>query len=164
MSQTGFDDEGKTQLARSLEIELASVRAKLWSAARTILAPYLVFAGAGARELLGHLLDSRTEDMGHRNSRSGDRERHLLLYLQRVSAKNDTFSEFGPSAWGSSRSGEAVLSFEARPGMARRDVFLERWTAHALAAGINADPETFLERCPRLNPSGILIGHRFVFV
>src|SRR6185312_11296155 len=58
----------------------------------------------------------------------------------------------------------SVLSFEARTGIARRDVFLERWTAHAFAAGINADPETFSERCPRLNPNGVLLGHRFVFV
>src|SRR5260370_23894363 len=35
-----------------------------------------------------------------RNSRTRERERHLLLYLQRVAAKNDTFSEFGPSGWG----------------------------------------------------------------
>ena len=159
MSQTGFDDEGKTQLARSLEIELASVRAKLWSAARTILAPYLVFAGAGARELLGHLLDSRTEDMGHRNSRSGDRERHLLLYLQRVSAKNDTFSEFGPSGWGKISENASGVTLLPEAGLAKREAFLERWVAHALAAVINSDPENSNPKLavPALEPHAVKV-------
>ncbi|HKS04108.1 MAG TPA: hypothetical protein VJR49_02020, partial [Chthoniobacterales bacterium] len=152
--------QARLQLDEQLEKDLTTARIALSETSRRILPRYLVF-GSGE---VHHLIDHSGQELPSRNSRIRERERHLLLYLQRVAAKNDTFSEFGPSAWGSARSGEPVLSFEARPGIARRDVFLERWTAHALAAGINADPETFLERRARLNPSGVLVGHRFVFV
>jgi hypothetical protein len=152
--------DARLHLEKQLAVELTRARTALFQTSRRILPRYLVF-GSGE---VHHLIDRSNEQLPTRNSRIRERERHLLLYLQRIAAKNDTFSEFGPSAWGSARSGEPVLSFEAHPGIARRDVFLERWTAHALAAGINADPETFLERSPRLNPSGVLIGHRFVLV
>jgi hypothetical protein len=152
--------QARLQLDEQLEKDLNTARIALSETSRRILPRYLVF-GSGE---VHHLIDHSGQELPTRNSRIRERERHLLLYLQRIAAKNDTFGEFGPSAWGSARFGEPVLSFEARPGIARRDIFLERWTAHALAAGINADPETFLERCPRLNPSGVLLGHRFVFV
>ena len=150
----------RLQLDQQLEKDLAKGRLALLETSRRILPRYLVF-GSGE---VHHLIDHSGEKVPIRNSRVRERERHLLLYLQRIAAKNDTFSEFGPSAWGSAHSREPVFSFEARPGIARREVFLERWTAHALAAGINADPETFSQRCPRLNPSGVLIGHLFIFV
>ena len=89
-------------LAATLDRELVRARTALWQASRTLLAPYLVFSVGGVRELLAHLLSTEGDygQLTHRNSRAGDRERHLLLYLQRIAAKNDTFSEFGPSAWG----------------------------------------------------------------
>src|SRR5438477_1395390 len=96
-------DDDKTGLSAELERELVSVRKQLWQAGRTRLAPYLVFAVRGVRELLAHMLEPsgiQRIQLEHRNSRAGDRERHLLLYLQRIAAKNDTVSEFGPSGWG----------------------------------------------------------------
>ncbi len=149
--------QARLQLDDQLESELTKTRIVLSETTRRILPRYLVFGSSEVHHLLDHSAGER------RNSRVRERERHLLLYLQRVAAKNDTFSEFGPSAWGSTRSDGSALSFEIRPGIARRDVFLERWAAHALAAGINADPDTFLERCPRLNPGGVVIENRFVF-
>jgi len=141
-SQSDHEDALKAQLASSLELELALVRAKLWNSARTVLAPYLVFAGGAVRELLAHLLDvSYPENLSRRNARSGDRERHLLLYLQRIAAKNDTFSEFGPSGWGKVGKKVSGVGLKPEPSIAKRDAFLERWTAHAIAAAINADPE-----------------------
>jgi Lantibiotic dehydratase, N terminus len=142
-----------------LDSELTRARAALFRTSQRILPGYLVF-GSGE---VHHLIDHSDGDLPPRNSRVRERERHLLLYLQRIAAKNDTFSEFGPSAWGSAIQADSALNFEARPGIARREVFPERWTAHALATAINADSETFLERRPRLNPNGILIGNRFVF-
>ena len=127
-------------------------------AARTILAPYLVFAGAGARELLRHLLDlSRAKNLSHRNARAGDRERHLLLYLQRVAAKNDTFSEFGPSGWGTITRNISAVTLAPEPGIAKRDAFLERWIAHAIAAAINSDPENSNPKLavPALEPHAV---------
>jgi Lantibiotic dehydratase, N terminus len=157
MSGASPDDAGKARLVESLETELASVRPKLWNSARTILAPYLVFVGGGVRELLAHLLDvSGAEKMSfqRRNARAGDRERHLLLYLQRVAAKNDTFGEFGPSGWGKVNAKLSGISIAPDPGIARRDGFLERWTAHAIAAAINADPDNSNPglRVPALDP------------
>jgi len=158
-SETALSDEDKTKAAQSLETEIASARANLWQAARTALAPYLVFTGSGVRELLAHLLDaSRSENLIHRNSRSGDRERHLLLYLQRVAAKNDTFSEFGPSGWGKI-SNVSGVTLAPVPGIAKRDAFLERWTAHAIAAAINSDPENSNTKLavPALEPHAVEI-------
>ena len=152
-----LNDAGRAQLAKSLETELASVRPKLWNSARTILAPYLVFAGGGVRELLAHVLDvslAGKTSFQRRNARAGDRERHLLLYLQRVAAKNDTFSEFGPSGWGKTNPTLPGISIAPDPGIARRDGFLERWTAHAITAAINADPDNSNPRLqvPALDP------------
>src|SRR5436190_22019707 len=76
-----------------------------------------------------------------RNSRVRERERHLVLYLQRVAAKNDTFSEFGPSGWGSITKQKPGVTLAPESGIAKREAFLERWIAHALGGVINADPE-----------------------
>ncbi len=81
---------------------------------------------------------------GPRNNAARKLEQSLLMYLQRIATKNDTFSEFGPSGWGTVAAGQAgkALSFAPESGVAAREVFLERWTAHAIAAAINANPET----------------------
>src|SRR5439155_9428500 len=89
---------------------------------------------------------------------------HLTLYPQRIAATIVTFCEFGPSAWCSGTQSGDALYVEPRPCIARREAFLERWTAHALAAAINSDPQTFLERRPRLNPNGILNDNHLIFV
>src|ERR1043166_2083626 len=148
---TKSDTRQESQL-KSLEPELASARTALWEAGRNFLAPYLVFAVGGVRELLALLLEGRDLDFNHRNSRAGDRERHLLLYLQRVAAKNDTFSRFGPTTWGRINDSTSTLKIEIRPGIAMRDVFLERWTAHAVAASINADGPEIKVEVPALQP------------
>ena len=132
----------KVPLVRCLETELSLVRGKLWDSARKVLATYLVFAGRGVRELLAHLLNTtHTENLTHRNAKAGDRERHLLLYLQRIFTKNDTFSAFGPSAWGKIGANVSGITFAPEVGITKRDAFMERWTSHAISAVINADPE-----------------------
>jgi len=150
----------RSQLEHQLKEELSRARRALLQTSQRILPRYFVF-GSGQ---VHHLIDRSGGELSPRNSRIRERERHLLLYLQRIAAKNDTFGEFGPSAWGLARQSGSALNFEPRPGIACREVFLERWTAHALAAAINSDPQTFLEHRPRLNPNGILIDNRFVFV
>src|SRR5437762_3376600 len=151
--------QARLQLEHQLEEELTGARRALLQTSQRILPRYLVFGSGDVH----HLIDHSGGELPPRNSRNRERERHLLLYLQRIAAKNDTFGEFGPSAWGSAiQSGS--LNFEPRPGIARREVFLERWTAYALTAAINSDPQTFLERRPRLNPNGILNDNRLIFV
>jgi hypothetical protein len=152
----------ETALEESLQRELAVARTNLREAARTVLPPYLVFTAEGLRERLA----AQSADSGvlpPRNKSSRAHERHLLLYLQRVAAKNDSLSAFGPEGWGTIAGDPMNLTLEPSPGIAARETFLERWTADGVAAAVNGDPETRVEISPRLNPNGLLLGGRFRF-
>lgn len=154
----------ESKLQATLERELSDARSALLKSARILLPRHLIFGVGGVRELLASLLAvSATSDLTHRNARAGDRERHLLLYLQRICAKNDTFSEFGPTGWGKADQRIRGLKIDIQPGIAARDVFLERWTAHATAAVMNADSEIFAELSPRLHPKGRIDKQMFIF-
>ncbi len=165
------DADSMARLLETLEKELGPARTALWQSSRTVLAPYLIFAVGGVRQLLSHLLDDQADysRLTRRNSRAGDRERHLLLYLQRIAAKNDTFSEFGPTGWGKIDSFNAspaamnAIKIDIRPGIARRKAFLERWTAHSVAAAMNADPAVRSESSPRLHPGVRIEGDQLLF-
>lgn len=151
---------------KEFERELNLARSALLESSRRVLPPYLVFAGGGVQELLAKLLGRGVGEWtqeSSRNARAGDRERRLLLYLQRVCAKNDTFSAFGPSAWGKILSDKPLAISSSARAEIRRETFLERWTAHTLAAALNADPEVRAELSPRLNPSGRIEGNQFIF-
>jgi len=133
--------QGNAELESTLYNELEKVRRPLHQSARELLPPYLIFSGEGMRERMSALLESKPDSLPPRNSRMRERERHLLLYLQRIAAKNDTFGEFGPSGWGHVNSKIKTVAINPEPGIAKRETFLERWVAHALAAAINSDPE-----------------------
>ncbi len=147
----------EAQLQATLEAELTTARTDLLRSSSAVLPAYLVFGAGEFRDRL----PGEHEPLPPRNSRARERERHLLLYLQRVCAKNDTFGEFGPSAWGRV-GGTTGVSFLPRPDMAGRDSFLERWVAHALAAALNDDVDVRPEIPPRLNPLGRIEGEVFV--
>jgi hypothetical protein len=152
----------EAQLEDSLQRELTTARTNLLEAARTVLPPYLVFTAEGLRERLA----KQTADSGvlpPRNKSSRAHERHLLLYLQRVAAKNDSLSAFGPEGWGTVSGEPGSLHLSPRPGIAARETFLERWTAHGVAAALNADPEIRAELLPRLNPNSLITDNQFVF-
>ncbi len=149
-------------LQQSLEEELRSARGNLLKSAKAILPDYLVFGEGGIRELFKKLVAGFPSDLTRRNAKAGDRERHLLLYLQRVCAKNDTFSTFGPSAWVQAKAG-ACFQLKFASNTIKRDGFLERWTAYAVAAALNADPAIKAELSPRLHPSGRIDEGTFVF-
>jgi hypothetical protein len=150
----------KAALDRSLNRELNATRLALMESARCFLPGYLVFSAGGLCQLL---TGASGEFLSPRRKRLRARERHLLLYLQRVCGKNDTLSEFGPESWGATDPTTVSLKLEPRPGIARRETFLERWAAHAAAAAINFDPETAAEIPPRLHPNGRLEQSGFVF-
>jgi hypothetical protein len=153
----------EAQLDEALRQELEPAREALLASAEIFLPPYLVFVAEGLRERLskqssrgdGPLPPRRKEDRAH--------ERHLLLYLQRVCAKNDSLSEFGPEGWGTIEGAARDLKLAPRPGMAARETFLERWTAHGVAAALNADPAVRAELSPRLHPNGRIDGNEFIF-
>ncbi len=151
-------------LEACLAREVGEARTRLMQTSRAILPDYLVFASGEVQNLLSGGNSSLPEASRPRNNRAAQRERHLLLYLQRIAAKNDTFSDFGPSSWGTINQEIPGLRFARERREAKREAFLERWTAHVAAAALNADPEVRPEIPPRLNPSGRIEGENFVFV
>lgn len=154
---------GTGSLPEVLAADLARSRSALIKSAREVLPRYLVFGMQGFSERVATLL-AHDAELGSRNSDARKREKHLLLYLQRVCAKNDTFSEFGPSAWGRVvDEAREHLAVDCSCEIASREAFLERWTGHAIAAAISADPDTRDELAPRVNPSGLIANGRFVF-
>jgi hypothetical protein len=153
----------EARLKQSLQGELPDVRKALFKAARTVLPPYLLFASAGVRERINKQLSFVHGPLPLRNKRARANERHLLLYLQRLCAKNDSLSEFGPEGWGTIEGKGVALNIIPESGIARREIFLERWTAHGADAALNADPEVRIELPPRVNPSGRIDGDKFVF-
>ncbi len=153
-SQTWFEE--------TLQYELKTARTALLSAARDIVSRYLVFSDPGMRNRLN--AESSQRDPPPRNKQARAHERHMLLYLQRLCAKNDSLSEFGPSGWGTAEEQQRDFHLAPTPEITRRETFLERWTAHAAAAAINADPEVRPELSPRLHPNGRLTNTDFVFV
>jgi hypothetical protein len=154
--------KAEAALNNLLPSELGAARESLFAAARKFLPLYLVFAAEGVRERVLKQLVSDASWLPPRNKQARADERHLVLYLQRISGKNDSLSEFGPQGWGMVVSGIASLKFGPRAGIARRETFLERWTAHGTAAAINADPEAGVELAPRLHPNGRLEQNHFV--
>jgi hypothetical protein len=153
----------EANLTQSLEQELGVARQALLTFTQIFLPPYLVFVAEGLRERLlkqfshdgGPLPPRRKENRAH--------ERHVLLYLQRVCAKNDSLSEFGPEGWGVIAGESRGLKLAPLPGIDQRETFLERWTAHGVAAALNADPKIRIELSPRLHPNGRIDGNQFVF-
>ena len=154
--------EAEADLNRSLARDLDAARASLFDAARRYLPPYLVFAAEGVRERVIRQLADVAAPLPPRNKQARADERHLVLYLQRVAGKNDSLSEFGPEGWGTVDSKLKSLKLTPQAGIARREVFLERWTAHGAAAAINADPLTRDEFAPRLHPHGRIERDQFI--
>jgi hypothetical protein len=145
----------------SLQRELVIARQALLTSAQTFLPPYLVFVSESLRERLSKQSVPERSTLSQRRKKDRAHERHLLLYLQRVCAKNDSLSEFGPEGWGTVKKG--FLELKPLPGIAERETFVERWAAHGVAAALNADPEIRVEIAPRLNPNGRIDGDQFVF-
>jgi len=149
-------------LTKFLQQELGHARLALLASTQVFL-PYLVFVAAGLRERLSTQSSHDTGPLPPRRKDDRAHERHLLLYLQRVCAKNDSLSEFGPEGWGKVAGGLRGLELAPLPGIAARETFLERWTAHGVAAALNADPAVRAELSPRLHPNGRIDGNQYVF-
>ncbi|MFN2542273.1 MAG: hypothetical protein ABR514_08915, partial [Chthoniobacterales bacterium] len=146
--------------------ELSSARATLLESARKLLPGYFIFGAEHVRELVPKLLAMNPvtlENLPPRKKSVRARERHLLLFLQRIAAKNDTLSEFGPASWGKIDNEARTVSFAPQPGFTKRESFLERWTAYGIAAAMNADPAVRAELSPRLHPQGRIEQDEFLF-
>jgi len=95
------------------------------------------------------------------DSRARQRYRLAWNYLQRLCAKNDTSSFFGPIAWGRFGGGAAPnLDVHTSPGpwLASRRTFFEHWVVLRLSDAICAD-EALRDALPlALNPGCDLTG------
>lgn len=155
----------QSHLQSAVESDLAKARTALIAESINYLPDYLVFGAGEARERLGRLRGETASDApnANRNARARENDRHLLLYLQRLATKNDTFSRFGPSAWGRiDHAGEPASLLKNDALVDARESFLERWTAHNLARAINQDPDARVELRPRLHPNGRVEGNLFL--
>ena len=98
---------------------------------------YLVFGPGEVRELMADLMQT-TVDHGalapSQLARGGTGASSSFI-LQRFAAKNDTFSEFGPTGWGNISMEMMVMSLPPHPRYYAREVFLERWAAHVRGQG-----------------------------
>lgn len=139
-----------------LEHELNVSAAVLHQAARRYIAGYAVFASPSLAALVSKLAG---EDPGA-ETWDPKRDRHLLLYLQRLATKNETFSAFGPSAWGSVKECLEGIALSS-PRALRRHAYLERWVAEVVVSAMNRDPATRAEVAPRVHPCGYLEGPTF---
>ena len=139
--------------------ELAGAFRALRREALRFMPDYALFASPTVEELVadiqpdGEWTPARLKD--------GRRDRTLLMYVQRVAAKNETLSAYGPLSWGRVDPAVRGLRLSPTPGM-RREAFFERWVAEVVAAAMRADPSTRPEEAPRAHPNGRLEGDAFV--
>jgi hypothetical protein len=93
------------------------------------------------------------------SARRSDEDR-AVLFLQRLCAKNETASFYGPLFW--ARLDPAGERYDFVPGdghwLSRRDVYVEHWATSSIARTISADPEVHPYLRPRLNPACRLAG------
>jgi hypothetical protein len=134
-----FVAELESKLARVIDLDLAAARFALWRESRKFLTRYLVFGTEDIRDVLNSRLLQKgaTAIENSRNKFDKKIEQTLVLYLQRITTKNDTFSEFGPSTWGTAAPDEPGVSLNPESKISQRDVFLERWVAHHVATAVN---------------------------
>lgn len=154
-------DSGELDSCFHRELEFA--RVALLAAAEEVLPKYLLFASAESHNLFKASPAADGEALRSRNNRAAGRERHLLMYLQRVATKNDTFSEFGPCSWGRVDTNSSGVHLSHNSRTVDREVFLERWTARVIADVLNADPAIRGELSPRVHPNGRVEGSTFIF-
>ncbi len=131
----------------ALREELDAAAHALRRAAAAFLPDYSLFASADVEAL--------AFAAGPDGAWDRQRDRTLLMYVQRLATKNETLSVFGPSGWGTVDPDARGLRLEPRPGP-RRQAYLERWVAQAIVAAMNRDPSVRPEIAPRLHPAARL--------
>jgi hypothetical protein len=145
----------------ALDADVASeqrrVNAALREEAARWLPDFLVIESVSMLDQLAVL--AHGSDRLDKSDRKHDRA--LAMYLQRVCAKNDSISRFGPFVWGRLVPG-AGLHVRAKTLIASRTVQIERWIVKGLLARINAETDVRLDLCPRLQPHGRFEGSTFV--
>jgi hypothetical protein len=141
----------QAELEALIEREYRRVHDELVRAATQELPDFLVIESEDFASEVDRLAE---EAPGAHTSKDRQRDRTLALYLQRVCAKNDTVSRFGPTAWGTVGDGDGLVL--QLGGITARRVELERWAVKALIALANTELDVRPEIAPRLHPLGHL--------
>ena len=149
------------ELTAEIEREYRRLHGELIGAARRELPDFLVFESDAMAIEIERLASAVGDGATEHLSRDRQKYRSLALYLQRVCAKNDTVSRFGPASWGTVVPGTGAR-IDLEPEISRRQVEVERWVVKALVDVLNADPEVRAETSPRLHPHGLLTPDGFV--
>ncbi len=149
----------RTTLDHELSIEYGAAARAVIESSLAQLRAYAVFSSDDLTNELDRLAHDEERDQFDNKERKTIQ--HLALYLQRVCAKTDTISRFGPAGWGTVDDGDG-FRVSPQPGVQRRQAYLERWVARVVAAAMNADPAVRPELSPRVHPNGRLEGATFV--
>ncbi|MEO8701224.1 MAG: lantibiotic dehydratase [Kofleriaceae bacterium] len=131
-------------------------RTHMWTQAKRVLPDFLVLESESAYDGLIRA----TADPTDRSSDTRRAEQHFALYLQRVCARNETISRFGPVAWARTDPMLTGVRLNVRPGIADRSVLVERWVVATIVEAINGDPDIRRELCPRVHPAVRRAGER----
>ena len=149
--------DAEAELARALTDEIPVARSALRRFAhRDDVKMALFLLSPGLLDTVGTQLDrapSPTPDAGERAL-----ERRLYMYLQRLCAKNETTSSFGPLTYGSISDAATGIErgAETPSGISRREVFCAFWAAAELARAASADPELRTSLPPRRMPAATI--------
>jgi hypothetical protein len=150
------------ELAEAFQQEYAATRAALRRLIRDWALPFSVFtSSAGMDDLFAPERLSGSE-LPPATAGERKRERRYLLYLQRIAAKNDTLSAFGPTCWGRVEPSVVGARLAPRAGIAHRDTYVEKWVVAALARAVSADDEARMEIAPRIRGDVFLAGDAVV--
>lgn len=92
-------------------------------------------------------------DLAKINNRNRQRLRLYWMYMQRLCAKNDTCSFFGPVSWGRIAQDETLDCFDVIDQLPDEDrqIFVEHWFVQRIADQIYADPASRAALPVRLN-------------
>jgi Lantibiotic dehydratase, N terminus len=147
--------EGMEELAATHEAALLATARRVVSRFRgdVRLTEVLLLSNEASFDVLAEQLESPGEPWTDRRRLLDT----LVLYLQRVCAKNETHSHFGPITLGCvERRAEPGLSW-AGDGRLERAAFCSHWVAEKLAARVGADPTLRPWLIPRLGPGVFLM-------
>lgn len=100
----------------------------------------VMLSSRGAYQQLHHWL-ARSPDTTQ--LRSDDRRKALLaaMYLQRMCAKNESTSFFGPVYWAEVKAGEGLVFDPGEPARPRIRTYWTHWAAQAVADAMSADQD-----------------------
>ena len=142
----------------AFESELAEKRAILRGMVErfTLFREAMFLSSNGASEIAA--ASYLRSDPASRNKKARQQERFFISYLQRLCAKNDTASYFGPRNFGEfhreNRENLKLQTGAASDGkpISRNQVFFSHWACYALSRVMSGDPGIFPFVIPRRTP------------